>query len=181
MVRCEVLKLFHPRPTSADITCPTVGFPTLPDMCKSCTKHEVLCLVKLLSNSLNTTWRMHESCRLSCVFGCEGALDELRHNIMCLVLLSSRVFAPLPPSSIESWIEPANIKLAAVFYELYNFLKHSDVHLFSVQKFLFVRGKLQQVLPFKAPIHISTKTNFLNVANIAMKAKHIDCAGPSAG
>ena len=53
-----------------------------------CNRHESLCVIKMLTNSLNSTWRMHEAKRYGCIFGCRNCLDTQAHYVSCPILAS---------------------------------------------------------------------------------------------
>ena len=51
--------------------------------CKRCKPHIAMCLIKTMCNAWCTSHRLHEACRLPCVFGCKSGLDKLSHYLEC--------------------------------------------------------------------------------------------------
>ena len=110
LVACEVAKVFPIRLCSANIPCGDFNFSVLHIVFRGLTRRDALCAHRLLSNSPNTTWRMHEAIRFTGVFGRNGALGEFKHYICCPVLLSVVPFVDIHSSSFASWVTKENIK-----------------------------------------------------------------------
>ena len=58
-------------------------------LCKYGHKHGTHCamyVIKTLSNGWLTTYRMHESPKLPCIFGCHDCKDDLTHYLYCPTL-----------------------------------------------------------------------------------------------
>lgn len=104
----------------------------LPVLLKKSSKHEALCTFRILRNAMNTTWRMHEATRFSCIFGCCDSKDNIEHYLGCLVLARTRPFDSLSPFCVDSWLSREHVSKFAILYELYNYIKHHQEFSFSL-------------------------------------------------
>ena len=60
-----------------------VDWPAVCAVLQSLPMHQAMCAVKTYTNSWATSVRYHHEHILPCIFGCQGARDELQHYIVC--------------------------------------------------------------------------------------------------
>ena len=89
-----------------------------------------LALLKSYVGGWTTTCRMHEQKRLTCLFGCKDAEDELLHYIYCapLWLIASEAFGCSSSLSVDERlcfadVTPQTVHIHAVAFQVYHFLK----------------------------------------------------------
>ncbi len=77
-------------------------FSQLSSILEECKPHMKMCLWKTLAGAWTTSWRMHESHKFGCLFGCKEEHDDIRHYIVCAPLwhLTGEVLGSPPPVSL---------------------------------------------------------------------------------
>ncbi len=82
---------------------PCFNYPSISALLKQLRKHDALRVIKTWVNSWATSYRMHEPVLLPCLFGCDGATDQLSHYVMCPILfaLQTLLIIDAPQNPLE--------------------------------------------------------------------------------
>jgi hypothetical protein len=91
-------------------------------------------MLKTVLNAWTTSGRAHESTRLSCLFGCVAAPDELKHYIKCPKLWSA-IYSRLLDAATDNILQRLNIcnivlarfSAMTLAFEAYHIIKNSDI------------------------------------------------------
>jgi hypothetical protein len=74
--------------------------------------------IKTITNSWSTSNRYHETIRLPCIFGCEGAKDTLKHYLSCDILWT----ATCSGLGLDSeWVNSSSIS-QRIGYPMYKYI-----------------------------------------------------------
>ncbi len=89
-----------------------------------------MCLWKTLAGAWTTSWRMHESHKFGCLFGCKEEHDDIRHYLVCAPLwhLTGEVLGSPPPVSLAERMcidKPSvqGVLRLAVVFQAYHYTK----------------------------------------------------------
>ena len=97
---------------------------------KASAYHDAIAWLKTVTNGWCTSERMHEVVKLPCIFGCNAALDNLKHYLECRILWSlideafCGLIHPLPIGRVN-YLDPNtdNVILISAAFEIYHALK----------------------------------------------------------
>ena len=90
-------------------------------------QHVAFCVLRTLIGGWTTSYRMHEPCKLPCIFGCTGEKDQLTHYLFCFSLwhICSSVLGIEAPWDITMRLgisspTPERAKLLALAFMVYH-------------------------------------------------------------